>query len=191
MIKQIYISLLFIFIAVSAKAQLSVETSKVVEKEWQGHTFSSDQFLLDNLENFNSVEEMITVFKKGELAFLSNNQQNVTVFLPMDSALESMKRREKKKFLEQVSSSDLKNLWKEYIIPGRIDSHSIRRNIENKNGSPIFVRTLGNHQLEFFLKNDELYLKDYQGNESKWIEGDFYFKNGFFHFIDQLLYYEE
>ena len=80
------------------------------------------------------------------------SEENLTIFVPLDTALEKISRKERKAFLESTPKSELKAIWQEYIIPGRLDEYAIIRNIENQGGNSIFVRTLGKHQMEFLLR---------------------------------------
>lgn len=163
----------------------------VVEGEWKDAQFSSDKTLMENIKAMEDISQILSVFEKGELEALSVSEENLTIFVPLDIALEKMSRKERKAFIESSPRSELKAMWQEYIIPGRLDEYAITRNIENQGGKSIFVRTLGKKQMEFFLKNEEVYLRDVYGNEAKWVKGDFYHKYGFFHFIDSILFYEK
>ena len=189
MIKRLYIIVICSIIALPIYAQKPNTDKTVVQQEWGVNKFSSDKTLMENISDVEELKDMLVVFTKGDLATLSESEENLTIFLPMDVALENMRRKERKAFLEKTPKRELLEMWKEYIVPGRIDEHSIKSNIANKNGASVFVRTLGNNQLEFKLKNGEVYIKDAEGHEAKWIKGNFYYSNGFFHFIDGLLNY--
>ncbi|HLS11394.1 MAG TPA: fasciclin domain-containing protein [Flavobacteriaceae bacterium] len=189
MIKYKYILIFISVFSLSTYAQ-NANNDKAVQQEWRGTHFSSDKSLMGNIKEVKEIEQILTVFEKGNLEELSVAEENLTIFIPLDSALEKMKRRERKAFLENTPKSELIAMWKEYIVPGRIDEHAIKRNIENREGNSIFVRTLGNNQLEFLLKNQEVYVRDAYGKEAKLVKGNFYHNHGFFHFIDNLLYYE-
>src|SRR5690625_7395396 len=103
---------------------------------------------MENIKEVKEIEQILTVFEKGNLEELSVAEENLTIYKPLDSALEKMKRRERKAFLENTPKSELIAMWKEYIVPGRIDEHAIKRNREHGEGYSLFVSTLGNHQLE-------------------------------------------
>lgn len=191
MIKKINILLLLSVIAFPVYAQKTVKEAIVLEQEWKENHFTSDKTLMENIKDMEEVNQMLSVFMKGGIEEFSASEENLTVFIPLDIALDKMTRKERKVFLENTPKSELEQLWKEYIIPGRLDAYAIKRNIENKNTGSIFVRTLGSNQLEFFLKNNDVFIRDVYGNEAKLVEGDFYHKHGFFHFIDGLLYFEK
>lgn len=189
MIKYKYILIFISVFSLSTYAQKS-NNDKVVQQEWKDSSFSSDKNLMVNIKGVKEIEQILTVFEKGDLDRLSVGEENLTVFIPLDSALDKMKRRDRKAFLENTSKSELIAMWKEYIVPGRLDEYAVKRNIENQGGNSIFVRTLGNNQLEFLLRNQEVYVRDVYGNEAKWVKGNFYHSHGFFHFIDSLLFYD-
>jgi len=189
--KYVYILLFMSLIPFATYAQQLEKDQMVVEGEWKGSHFSSNKTLMENIKTMEEISQILSVFEKGELEALGVSKENLTVFVPLDVALEKMSRKERKAFLESTPKSELKAMWEEYIVPGRLDEYAIIRNIENQGGQSILVRTLGKNQLEFFLKNGEVYLRDVYGNEAKWVKGDFYHKHGFFHFIDSLLFYEK
>ena len=190
MMKYKYVLIFMCVFSFSTYAQKSNDKELVVEQEWGESHFSSNKTLMENIKGMKEVDQIVAVLKKGDLDELSVSEENLTIFIPLDFALEKMKRRDRKTFLENTPKSELVAMWKEYIIPGRLDEYSIKRNIEIQGDNSIFVRTLGVNQLEFILKNGEVYVRDVYGNEAKWVKGDFYHKNGFFHFIDSLLYYD-
>lgn len=188
MIKYNYILIFISVLSLSTYAQ-SNDKNTIVKQEWEETQFRSDKTLLENVKGMKEIDQMLAVFEKGDLDELSVSEKNLTIFIPLDFALDNLNRKDRKAFLENTPKSELVTMWKEYIVPGRMDEYSIKRNIENQGNNSIFVRTLGNNQLEFLLKNGEVYVRDVHGNEAKWVKGDFYHKNGFFHFIDSLLYY--
>lgn len=190
MIKKIGILILTSVLTLSVYAQKNAE-EVVIEQKWQENHFRSDQSLLENLQDVKEMEQMLTVLLKGSIEALSTEEENLSVFLPLDIALEDLSRKQRKAFLEHSSKTELQQMWKEYIVPGHLDEHAIKRHIENKNGASIFVRTLGKNSLEFILKDGDIFIRDVYGNEAKWVKGDFYYTQGYFHFIDNLLFYEE
>lgn len=189
MIKYNYILIFMCLFTFSISAQNPVDKEIIIEQEWGESHFRSDNSLMENIQEMKEIDQILTIFKKGNVDQLSKEEENLSIFIPLDSALDKMKRKDRKALLENTPKSELIAMWKEYIVPGRLDEYTIKRNIENQGDNSIFVRTLGENQLEFLLKNGEVYVRDIYGNEAKWVKGDFYHKNGFFHFIDGLLYY--
>lgn len=191
MIKKIGILLLVSIVTLPVYAQKKDKNEIVIEQDWKENHFTSNQTLMENIKEVEEVKQMMSVLIKGAIDELSTSEESLSIFIPLDIALDKMSRKERKAFLENTSKSELNQMWKEYIIPGRLDEYAIKRNIENKNAGSIFVRTLGSNQLEFVLKNDEVYVRDVYGNEAKLVKGDFYHNHGFFHFIDNLLYFDK
>lgn len=191
MIKKLSILLLLSVLSFHVNAQEKEKEEVVLEQDWKENHFSSDKTLIEDIKDMEEVKQMMSVLVKGGLDELSVSEESLSIFIPLDDALTKMTRKERKAFLENTPKSELNQMWKEYIIPGRLDEYAIKRNIENKNAGSILVRTLGSNQLEFILKNDEVYVRDVYGNEAKLVKGDFYHKNGFFHFIDGLLYFNK
>lgn len=191
MIKKISILLLISVVTFPVYAQKKDKDEIVVEQDWKENHFTSDHTLLENIKDMEEVEQMLSVLVKGDIEELSKSEESLSIFIPLDIALGKLSRKERKAFLEKTPKSELKQMWKEYIIPGRLDAYAIKRNIENKNAGSIFVRTLGSNQLEFTLKDDNVFVRDVHGNEAKLVKGDFYHNHGFFHFIDGLLYLDK
>lgn len=181
----------FAFPVYAQKTDKEEKDDIVIEQDWKESHFTSNQTLIENIKDMEEVKQMMRVFIKGAIEELSTSEESLSILIPLDMALDKMSRKERKAFLENTPNSELKQMWKEYMIPGRLDVYAIKRNIENKNGSSISVRTLGSNQLEFMLKNNEIFVQDVYGNEAKLVKGDFYHKHGFFHFIDGLLYFDK
>lgn len=184
MIKEIKLLLFSCLLAIPIYAQNSTSEIKVVEQVWNKNKFSSDKALLDNIEAIPELEKMLELLIKADIESLSESQARLSFFIPLDSSLDKMKPKARRAFFKNTSKEELNAILKNSIVPARLDSYSIKRNIENNNQLPIIVNTLGNNTLEFALVNNQLVLRDSNGNQAKWIKGDFYYKNGLFHFIE-------
>src|SRR5690625_6987110 len=101
MIKYKYILIFISVFSLSTYAQ-NANNDKGVQQEWRGTHFSSDKSLMGNIKEVKEIEQILTVFAKGNLEELCVAEENHTIFITLDSALEKMKRRERKAFLENT-----------------------------------------------------------------------------------------
>ncbi len=163
----------------SATAQkYSNATPANVTKEWKGLSFSSEKSLFQNLDETDVFSKSAPLFKGDIIA----DDAMLTAFVMVDSSFSELD--------EDAEESLFANSWKKFItyhfIPGRVDSNSIAKAIDNGDGIAYFNTVLG-QRLGVKRENGDIVLFDSDGNTAKVIATDFYHKNGFFHVIDGLL----
>ncbi len=175
---------LFCFVlSTQAQKYKNTETT-VVTKEWKGSIFSSDKTLSENIENTASLSLMNSAIQKVSIKSAMDNEEMVTVFVITNEGF--AQKQEKDSIFKTSNEPKLKALISYHTIPGRLDSHSIKKSIEKSNGVSYYT-TLEGENIGFKEQNGQLYLVDNQGNTSLIIATDFYHKNGFFHIVEGMV----
>jgi uncharacterized surface protein with fasciclin (FAS1) repeats len=106
----------------------------------------------------------------------------VTVFAMTNNGYEELQSVKDSIFDITVAANRLA-IIKYHVIPGRVDSHSIKKAVERTGGIAYFS-TLQGVKLGAKEENGELYLVDSLGNTSMISATDFYHKNGIFHIVE-------
>ena len=168
--------LLALFISISASAQKYTNTkTEKITKEWNGLTFSSEKSLFSNIENADHFSKAAPLFKDMPLS----EGSMVTAFVMVNSSFSSL--------TEEDQEALFSDTWKSYLtyhfIPGRVDSNSLEKAVENGNGTAYFKTILG-QRIGVKREGGAIVLFDTHGNTAKIIAADFYHKHGFFHVID-------
>jgi uncharacterized surface protein with fasciclin (FAS1) repeats len=111
-----------------------------------------------------------------------------TVFVSVDASYMALPEE---KYKELFSAGDqLERFFKLYVVPGRLDSYSLKTAIE-KNKGAVRLKTIGNEDLGVKEENGALLLFDSNQNVATITDANFYHSQGFFHIIDGLVFPSE
>ncbi|MFK5983228.1 MAG: fasciclin domain-containing protein [Flavobacteriaceae bacterium] len=185
--KSIKILILTILVGTTGIAQkyINKENTNVV-KEWKGISFSSTKTIFENIENSADFSMLKTALKNKEILDALKSEEMVTVFAITNNGFEKYKEKQDSIF-SSSNAENLKAILKYHFIPGRVDSHSIKKSIE-RNGGTIYYATLQGEKLGIKEENGQLMLVDSKGNTSLILATDFYHKNGFFHITEGIVF---
>src|SRR5690606_27986149 len=111
---------------------------------------------------------------------LINQHHMVTVFVVKNNAFDFMDEEELEQFLSSSNKSKLTEMQSNYIIPGRVDEHSIRKAISDGGGAASF-RTINNKTIRFIAEGETVFLNTDSGLKSRLLETNLYHNKGFFH----------
>jgi len=185
--KNIKILILVILVGTTSIAQKYTNKENVnIVKEWNGTSFSSTKTISENIENSADFSMLKKALKSQEILDALASEEMITVFAITNKGFEKYKEKQDSIF-SSSNAENLKAVIKYHIIPGRVDSHSIKKSIERKGGT-IYYATLQGEKLGIKEENGQLLLVDSKGNTSLISTTDFYHKNGFFHIVDGIVY---
>lgn len=181
-----YTFLIIFFLAaatIQAQKYKNTETTKVT-KEWNGSTFTSDKTLSENLETTSSFSLMNTALKKNSIKDALAKEEMVTVFVVTNEGFAQVQKKDS--IFKTSKEPQLKALIAYHTIPGRLDSHSIKKTLDKNNGTANYA-TLEGENLAFKKEGGQIYLVDKKGNKSLISATDFYHKNGLFHIVEGMV----
>jgi len=179
--------LIAVLIGYTVTAQKYKNTENMnVSKEWNGNSFSSSISLVDNIAEVADFSLMKKALKNKTILNALESEEMITVFIITNNGFKKMQEKQDSIF-DASKANLLTNIIKYHVIPGRVDSHSIKESIKRK-GNSAFYATLQGEKLGIKEKNGQLFLVDNQGNTSIILATDFYHKNGFFHIVDGTVY---
>jgi len=170
--------------AVNAQKYTNTENTNVT-KEWNGVTFSSTKSFAENIAEASNLSQMKKVLENKTTLKALETEEMVTVFAITNNGFTKLQAKQDSIF-DRSKANLLTTIIKYHVIPGRVDSHSIKNAIKRSNGTAYFA-TLEGEKLGIKEENGQLVLVDVEGNTSVILATDFYHKNGFFHIVDGIV----
>lgn len=153
-----------------------------VTKKWNETTFYSSKTFSENIAE---VPDFSTLSKNLEIESSSKTieeEEMVTIFAMTNNGYEKLNAVQDSIFNSSLAVNKAA-IIKYHVIPGRVDSHSIKKAVQRKKGIAYFS-TLQGENLGVKEDNGQLFLVDANGNMSLISATDFYHKNGFFHIVE-------
>lgn len=161
-----------------------------ITKAYGEYMTSSKVALSENLFDIPEFSQVATLFEIVNFEEMIKNEEMVTVFLSDNSAFDHFSEKERKAFLSVSNKEFLKDIVSYYVIPGRVDEHSIRKAITDGAGSASF-RTLNGKTVRFLLDGNQIVMYADNDSKSKILNTNFRFNKGFFHITDGLAIYRQ
>ncbi len=160
--------------------------NSTITKEWNGNSFLSSKTFYENIAESSDFTSLKKVLNNKELLNTLEKEEMITVFAITNNGFATYQQKQDSIF-DVANANKLTAIIKYHVIPGRVDSHSIKKAIQRKNGT-VYFATLQGDKLGFKEENGQLYLIDNQGNTSLITATDFFHKNGFFHIVDGIVF---
>ena len=155
-------------------------------REWKGNTFSSSKSLIENLSEVSELSLLKRALTNVALNNSLEEEEMITVFAVSNNGFLELEVKHDSIF--DVSKAKLLTaIIKYHVIPGRVDSYSIKKAVERNNGGTAYFATLEGEKLGIKEEKGHLLLVDAQGNTSVISATDFYHSNGFFHIVDGIV----
>ena len=162
----------------------SVSTVEV-ESVWDGVTFSSNKTIQENIAEAPKLSIIANVVSEKDFFSEHEKQEMTTIFIPMDSAFQSMSKKKRKALLSNTAK--LSAMVQFLSIPGRVDLNSLITAIDKNNGLAYFT-TLSGDTIGAKMIGSSVVLFDSEKDIAKMTASNFSHKNGFFHIIDGLVH---
>ena len=153
-----------------------------VTKKWNETTFYSSKSFSENIAEVPSFSMLKKSLELGSSAKAIEDEEMVTIFAMTNNGYEILKGAKDSIFDTTVAANRIA-IIKYHVVPGRVDSHSIKKAVQRK-GNVAYFSTLQGDKLGIKEENGQLYLVDSLGNTSMISATDFYHKNGFFHIVE-------
>ena len=184
--KRYKILLFIVIIGITATAQKYTNTDNTtVTKEWNGVTFSSTKSFAENITEVTNFSLLKRALENENIITSLESEEMITVFAITNNGLSKLQEKQDSIF-DSSQTILLTAIIKYHVIPGRVDSHSIKESVKRKGTA--YYATLQGEKLGIKEENGQLVLVDAQGNTSVISATDFYHKNGFFHIVDGIVF---
>ena len=153
-----------------------------VTKKWNEFTFYSSKTFSENIAEVPSFSLLKKSLELGSSAKTIEDEEMVTIFAMTNNGYEKLQGVKDSIFNTTVAANRIE-IIKYHVVPGRVDSHSIKKAVQ-RIGDVAYFSTLQGDKLGMKEENGQLYLVDSVGNTSMISATDFYHKNGFFHIVE-------
>jgi len=180
--------LVIVLFGIHCTAQKYTKTEQnVVEKKWMEHAFTSELSFFKNIETVSELSYISSLLSDEDYRTYLESIEMITIFAPLDRSLLNFPEHERDSILNYNDGSILRSMLKYHIIPGRIDSHSIKKSLEINDGA-VYYATLSGEKLGIKKMNGNLVLYDSMNNTAIIRESDFYHSNGLFHLVEGMVF---
>jgi len=156
--------------------------SSEVSKKWNETTFYASKSFAENIAAVPNFTMLKKSLEFGSSLKAIEDEEMVTIFAMTNNGYEKLEGVKDSVFDITVVANRVAMI-KYHVIPGRVDSHSIKKAVQRIGGIAYFS-TLQGDKLGVKEENGQLYLVDSLGNTSMISATDFYHKNGFFHIVE-------
>ncbi len=153
-----------------------------VTKKWNETTFYSSKTFSENIAEVLDFSILSDNLEIGSSSKTIEGEEMVTIFAMTNNGYEKLNAVQDSIFNSSLAANKVA-IIKYHVIPGRVDSHSIKKAVKRKDGIAYFS-TLQGEKLGMKEDNGQLFLIDAKGNRSLISATDFYHKNGFFHIVE-------
>jgi len=177
------VGLFFVFATMTAQKYQN-KSEVEVKTEWNGATFLSSKTFEENINELDSFSILNTIMEDKNLIETLSTVEMVTIFAPLDTSFESLKKEDRKNLL--ADKNRISNTIKYLAVPGRVDLVSMEKAVAN--GRTMQLMTLNGEKLGVKLVNGKVVLFDAKNNSAEITASNFYHKNGLFHVINGLVY---
>ena len=181
-----YLLILVMFMGmVPAIAQkYKAQSNNLIETSYQGHAFSSQKNLAENLEGLTGYSVFQELFASEAIQAIFAEDFMGTVFVLSDQMFNDESNPERSNLL--AFPENKVKLVKFLVVPGRLDRHSMERAVSRGRGTTAFA-TLDGQKLQITKVGEQLQLTDEAGNTATIVGTNFYHKQGFFHLADGIV----
>jgi len=164
-----------------AQKYTKTDNSEVIRK-WNETTFYSSKSFVENIAEVIDFSMLKKSFELGSIVKAIEDEEMITIFAMTNNGYEKLKGV-KDSIFDITVAANRAAVIKYHIIPGRVDSYSIKKAVQ-RNGGIAYFSTLQGVKIGVKEESGQLYLVDSLGNTSMISATDFYHKNGFFHIVE-------
>lgn len=153
-------------------------------------TIYASKTIYENIKNAEQFTVLKRIFEITDAQTAIDKLGMCTVFLPTDQAFASYEEKTLDRMLSAANSASLKAALMSHIITGRVDEHSLKRNLQQNSGTAFF-RSPGELDPEIKKDGAKIYLSVPNAPRAQIVEVNFFHKNGYLHFVDAFLFPNE
>lgn len=183
--KRNFILILAFIVCGTALAQkYGPSTQGKITKEWNGTVFSSEKSFVENIKEVPDFSMLSKALENEALLKALENEEMVTIFAITDSGFSSLPESTRDSIFGNPTI--ISSIVKLCAIPGRVDNHSLKKALSNKETA--YFATVNGGKLGIKEVNGNIVLFDSKNNTATITASDFYHKNGFFHIVDGVIF---
>lgn len=151
-----------------------------------GSPMSKEKDIIDNAVNSKDHTTLVTAVKAAGLVDTLKGAGPFTVFAPTNAAFDKLPKGTVDTLVKPESKAALTKILTYHVVPGKHDSASIARAIEEGKGKATF-KTVQGEELTASLEGKDVIITDAKGGKSKVTIADVIQSNGVIHVVDTVL----
>nr|WP_229212051.1 fasciclin domain-containing protein [Dyadobacter arcticus] len=142
--------------------------------------------IIENAVNSKDHTTLVAAVKAAGLVETLSGAGPFTVFAPVNAAFAALPAGTVDNLLKPENKAMLTSVLTYHVIPGKIDSKSVMKMIEDGKGKTM-AKTVQGAELTFSMSGKDLMVTDSKGNKAKVTIADVYQSNGVIHVVDKVL----
>lgn len=142
--------------------------------------------IIENAVNSKDHTTLVAAVKAAGLVDALSGKGPFTVLAPTNEAFNMLPKGTVDKLLLPENKAILTGILKYHVLSGKYNAKDILAAVK-KNKGMAKMKTLQGEELTFWVKGDDLYVKDAKGNDSKITISDVNQSNGVIHVINKVL----
>lgn len=142
--------------------------------------------IIENAVNSKDHTTLVAAVKAAGLVDALSGKGPFTVLAPTNEAFNMLPKGTVDKLLLPENKAMLTGILKYHVLSGKYNAKDILAAVK-KNKGMAKMKTLQGEELTFWVKGDDLYVKDAKGNDSKITISDVDQSNGVIHVINKVL----
>lgn len=142
--------------------------------------------IVENAVNSKDHTTLVAAVKAAGLVEALSSDGPFTVFAPTNSAFDKLPKGTVETLLKPENKEMLQTILKYHVAAGKWSSKDVVAAIKKGNGKYTF-KTLSGGSLTAWMKGNEVYITDENGNNSKVTITDVFQKNGVIHVVDTVV----
>ncbi len=142
--------------------------------------------IIENAVHSKDHTTLVAAVKAAGLVSTLQGDGPFTVFAPTNEAFDKLPKGTVSTLLQPDNKSKLTAVLTYHVVAGKLDANDLMNMVRKGNGTAELTTVQG-EKLWLMEKNNELWLKDQQGNRARVTIKDVFQKNGVIHVIDTVL----
>lgn len=142
--------------------------------------------IVENAVNSKDHTTLVAAVKAAGLVETLSGTGPFTVFAPTNAAFAKLPAGTVETLVMPENKATLTNILTYHVVPGRISAKELGMWITKNNGM-YMAKTVQGEELTFWMKGQDMYVKDTKGNSAKITIADVNQSNGVIHVIDTVL----
>nr|WP_236252738.1 fasciclin domain-containing protein [Echinicola sp. 20G] len=142
--------------------------------------------IVENAVNSADHTTLVAAVKAAGLVETLQGEGPFTVFAPINEAFEALPEGTVENLLKPENKSALTKVLTYHVVAGKMSAKDIMKAIKKGNGKAMMT-TVEGETLTAWMKGDELYISDVNGNKAKVSIPNVFQSNGVIHVVDTVL----
>lgn len=142
--------------------------------------------IIENAVHSKDHTTLVAAVKAAGLVETLEGPGPFTVFAPTNEAFAKLPAGAVDNLLKPENKEQLTSILTYHVVPGRLDTHKLKKEIKAGGGSAM-LKTVNGETLTATMEGDDVVLKDAKGGVARITVANVYQSNGVIHVIDSVL----